>query len=64
MRALQQKGAERGNFEDTRDEILTKTYACLNKLAPDQDGVSMGDFNAAMGVWMTLFAELKAANGM
>ena len=58
---MQQKGQERGNFEDTRTELMTKTYAVLNKLTPDQDGVSMADFNQVMGAWMSVFSELKAA---
>ena len=64
IKAMQAKSAARGNFEDTREEPMKRTYAILNRITAGSDGVSMEDFNAVMGPWMTIVGELKAAAGM
>ena len=64
IKAMQAKSAARGNFEDTREEPMKRTYAILNRITAGSDGVSMEDFNAVMGPWMTIIGELKAAAGM
>ena len=43
---------------------MTKSYALLNRITPDSEGVSMGDFNAVMGPWMAVMGECKAAAGL
>ena len=64
IHAIQTKSAARGNFEDNREEPIKRTFAILNRITPDSPGVSMDDFNMVMGVWMGMFAELKAGAGM
>ena len=64
IKAIQEKGRARGNFEDDREEPMKRTFAILNRLTPGSEGVSMDDFNSVMGPWMAIFGELKAAAGM
>ena len=64
IKAIQAKGEARGNFEDSREEPMKRTYAILNRITAGSDGVSMDDFNSVMGPWMAIFGELKAAAGM
>ena len=64
VRVLQAASLARGNFEDTRESEMEKSYDTLNKVTPAADGVSMDDFNACMGTWMGILAELKVAAGM
>ena len=64
INTIQDASANRGNFEDRRPEQMTKTYALLNRITPDSDGISMGDFNAVMGPWMAVMGECKAAAGL
>ena len=64
IKAIQAKGEARGNFEDSREEPIKRTYAILNRLTAGSDGVSMDDFNSVMGPWMVIFGELKTAAGM
>ena len=64
IKAMQAKSSARGNFEDSREEPMKRTYAILNRLTAGSDGVSMDDFNSVMGPWMAIFGELKAAAGM
>ena len=64
IKAIQAKGEARGNFEDSREEPMKRTYAILNRITAGSDGVSMDDFNAVMGPWMAIFGELKTAAGM
>ena len=61
IKAIQAKGQARGNFEDSREEPMKRTYAILNRITAGSDGVSMDDFNAVMGPWMAIYSELKAA---
>ena len=64
IKAIQAKGEARGNFEDSREEPMKRTYAILNRITAGSDGVSMDDFNAVMGPWMAIFTELKTAAGL
>ena len=64
IKAIQAKGEARGNFEDSREEPMKRTYAILNRITAGSDGVSMDDFNAVMGPWMAIFGELKTAAGL
>ena len=64
INTIQDASANRGNFEDRRPEQMSKTYALLNRITPDSDGISMGDFNAVMGPWMAVMGECKAAAGL
>ena len=59
---MQEAGEARGNFEDRREAEIKKTYACINKVTPGEDGVSMADFEQVMGAWMAVAFELKAAD--
>ena len=61
IKAMQVRSAARGNFEDNREEPMKRSFAILNRITPGSEGVSMDDFNAVMGPWMTIYSELKAA---
>ena len=64
MAAWQVLGKARGNFEDERPESIAKAYAAMNKITAGTEGITMGDFQGGMGVWMQKVNELKAAAGM
>ena len=63
FKKVQERGAGRGNWEDTRPEYYQKNYALANRVNPKQDGVSMDEFMAMTGVVVGKLFECRARDG-